>query len=125
MGCKESKDLRSRTLQINERWKLLKLPEWPANTFENDFEYLLFKTICLIRHDPTYFIPFVKNARDNKHYTGANIDLVITILKNMTSLPLLEVSSEGTEACRKVNDEMQDKEFPNCYRIRKVYRATF
>jgi hypothetical protein len=29
------------------------------------------------------------------------------------------------QACRKVNDDMKDREFPNCYRIRKVYRETF
>jgi len=84
MGCKASKDF-NKGMQVAERWKLLKLPEWPEGTFENDFELLLFKTICLIRHDPEYFIPYVKGARDNKHYTGANIELVINILKTMGS----------------------------------------
>lgn len=38
---------------------------------------------------------------------------------------MLQISESGNIACRKVNDEMQDKEFPNCYRIRKVYRELF
>lgn len=40
-------------------------------------------------------------------------------------MPILEISEKGNFACRKVNEEMQDKEFPNCYRIRKVYREKF
>jgi len=101
------------------------LPEWPEDTFENDFEELLFKTIALVRMDPRWAIPYVKEARGNKHYTGANIDLVINILKSIQPLPLLEISADGMTACRKVNEEMQDKEFPNCYRIRKIYRQLF
>lgn len=79
-------------MRINEQWKMRKLPEWPETTFENGFEQILFKTICLIRMDPKWVIPYVQNAKDNKYYTGANIELVVNILKNMKSLPLLELS---------------------------------
>lgn len=76
MGCNGSRP-DSKTMNVKEHWKNLKLPEVPAGTFENEFELIFYKTICLIRIDPRWIIPYVKNAKDNKHYTGANIEIVI------------------------------------------------
>lgn len=64
-------------------------------------------------------------AKNNPHYTGANIELVVGILKGMKDVPMMKLSECGTIACRKVNEEMKDMEFPNCYRIRKVFRELF
>lgn len=38
---------------------------------------------------------------------------------------MLQLSESGSLACRKVNEDMKDLEFPNCYRIRKVFREMF
>lgn len=76
-------------MNVNERWKLLKLPEISSCHFENDFELLLFKTMCLIRVDPQWILPYVQKARNHPNYTGANIELVINILKNLKDVPLL------------------------------------
>jgi len=64
MGCKNSKD-KYKQINVTERWKLLKMPDIPLSNFENEFELALYKTICLIRHDPIWFIPYVQKAKDN------------------------------------------------------------
>eukprot|EP00347_Sterkiella_histriomuscorum_P009358 403341522 len=126
MGCKFSNDSSAKKqLNVNERWRLLKLPEIDSSKFENEFEMMLFKTMCLVRADPEYILPFIEKAKNNQHYTGANIELVINILKNLKGVPMLKISESGNLACRKVNEDMKDMEFPNCYRIRKVYRDMF
>lgn len=51
MGCKNSRDY-NEGMNVQERWKNLKMPEISECAFENEFEMLLFKTICLIRVDP-------------------------------------------------------------------------
>lgn len=66
MGCKYSSDDNSKKqMNVNERWRLLKLPDLDASKFENDFELMLFKTMCLIRADPLYVIPFVEKTKNN------------------------------------------------------------
>jgi hypothetical protein len=91
MGCKNTKDDKN-DMRVNEKWNHHGMPEVPFEDFENEFEVTLFKTLNLIRLDPQWAIPHIKNVRHHPHYTGANIDLVIQILRKMRPLPLIEVS---------------------------------
>jgi hypothetical protein len=80
-------------MQVEETWAKLKLPHVPKDAFENDFELLLYKTLNLIRVSPEWAIPHVKSVRSHKHYTGANIEIVIQLLRRQGTLPLLELSN--------------------------------
>eukprot|EP00347_Sterkiella_histriomuscorum_P004773 403359161 len=106
MGCKFSNDSSAKKqLNVNERWRLLKLPEIDSSKFENEFEMMLFKTMCLVRADPETCHQHLEEPEGSR--------------------PMLKISESGNLACRKVNEDMKDMEFPNCYRIRKVYRDMF
>ena len=95
-------------LNVNDRWRVKRFPDIPPKTFENPEEEIIYKTLCLIRCDPHYMLPYIREAKHNKHYTGANIGLAIELLKKMKPLPIFEVSSQGNEACRKANEDMKD-----------------
>lgn len=75
--------------------------------------------------DPQWAIPFVRNVRHHKNYTGANVDLVIEVLKRQRPLPLLKISSEGNAACRAINEEMAGRDQPMCYAITKTYEKMY
>jgi len=51
--------------------------------------------------------------------------MVIEILRRQQVLPLLLISADGVKACRKVNDEIDQKEQPMCYALRKTYMRLF
>ena len=110
---------------MNDRWKVKKFREIPPMSFENEEEIVIYKTLCLIRADPHYMLPYIRDAKHNKHYTGANIGLATEILKKMKPLPIFEISSQGNEACRKVNEDMKDQTFLSCQRIKRVYKDLF
>ena len=74
------------------------------SNFENESELKIFKTMNLIRLDPLWVIPHIKNIRHHKKYTGANINLVLNRLKVQSPLPMLEVSQLASKACKKVNE---------------------
>lgn len=76
MGCKNSKD-EKKSMEVEETWSKLKLPKVNREYFDNDFEVLLYKTLNLIRINPEWAIPHVKSVRSHRHYTGANIEMVI------------------------------------------------
>jgi hypothetical protein len=95
-------------LNVTDRWRVKRFPDIPPKTFENEEEIIIYKTLCLIRADPHYMLPYIRDAKHNKHYTGANIGLALELLKKMKPLPIFEISSQGIEACRKVNDLMKD-----------------
>ena len=124
MGCKASKDDAS-DMRVLSHWAKLNLPEPSSDAFDNDFEFQLYKTINLIRLDPQWAIPFVRNVRHHKNYTGANVDLVIEMLKRQFPLPLLKISIEGNAACRGVNEEMASRDQPMCYAITKTYEKMY
>ena len=73
MGCKESKG-DTNEMKVDEEWKKRNLPDIPSSAFENKFEELLYKTLNLIRTDPQWTIPYIKNVKHHKHYTGGNIE---------------------------------------------------
>ena len=112
-------------LNVNDRWRVKRFPDIPPKTFENHEEETIYKTLCLIRSDPHYMLPYIRDAKHNKHYTGANIGLAVELLKKMKPLPILQVSVQGNEACRKANDDMKDQTFLSCQRITKVYKDLF
>ncbi|CDW75664.1 UNKNOWN [Stylonychia lemnae] len=124
MGCQNTKDDK-KSMNVLQRWNTLKFQEPAEGVFENDFELLLFKTMNLIRQDPQWAIPFIKNVRQHKHYTGANIDLVIQILKKQKPLPLLEISQHATNVCRKVNEDMKNSSMPVYYTLKKQYQRMY
>jgi len=104
MGCKESKD--GDGMRVEEEWAKRNLPEVSQTAFENKFEVLLYMTLNLIRNDPQWAIPFIKNVKHHKHYTGGNIESIVGILRNAKNLPIMEISLQGISACRKANDEI-------------------
>ena len=73
MGCKESKN-DGNGMRVEEEWAKRNLPEVSQTAFENRFEVLLYMTLNLIRTDPQWAIPFIKNVKHHKHYTGGNIE---------------------------------------------------
>jgi hypothetical protein len=70
-------------------------------------------------------LPYIRDAKHNKHYTGANIGLAVELLKKLKPLPILEISSQGNEACRKVNEDMKNETFLSCQRIKIVFKDMF
>ena len=141
MGCKNTR-LDScgdgTVMSVHDEWTYRNLPVLTDTAhslngiilkfaFENDQEAVLFKTINLIRHNPAWTIPFIKKLRSHKKYTGANIELVMKRVRELSAktLPLLEVSVEGVNVCRKVNEDLKDNKYPNCSRLRKLYRDTY
>jgi hypothetical protein len=40
-------------------------------------------------------------------------------------MPILEVSAQATEACRKSNECLRENEYPHCSRIRKLYKELY
>ena len=75
MGCKQS--TKATGLDVDTYWSVKKLPQLPQNLFENESERMLYKTINLIRMDPQWAVPYIKNIRHHKRYTGANVELVL------------------------------------------------
>lgn len=76
-----------------------------------------------MRLDPKWAIPHVRKAKQNKHYTGANVDMVIEILKKQKCLPVLDISKSALLTCLKVNEEMQSESMPKYQQLKKKYMA--
>lgn len=115
MGCKHSNDKNgdiASDMNIHETWKRLCLQEPEKGTFSNQFEVSLFKALNLIRLDPKWAIPHIRKVRGHKHYTGANVDMVIQILKKQKCLPALEVNINAMSTCKKANEELQTLNIP-------------
>ncbi len=84
MGClvpREQYDYGGRTLGISmdteQAWLANKLPLVLIENFESEEERLLFKTINLVRFNPSWAIPYMMKAKHHPKYTGANIASVI------------------------------------------------
>eukprot|EP00347_Sterkiella_histriomuscorum_P021154 403335044 len=75
--------------------------------------------------DPQFIIPNVKNVRQHKHYTGANIDMVVQMLKQQKPLPMLEFSDSAYQVCKEVNQEIQDYSQVTCSTLKKRYVKQF
>ena len=112
-------------MRVEEEWKKRSLPDIPSSSFENRFEEVLYKTLNLIRTDPQWAVPYIKNVIHHKHYTGGNIEQIIGILKSTKALSILEVSCNGIAACRKANDEIKDSAYSNHYGIIKAYNQLY
>jgi hypothetical protein len=60
MGCSSARPAR---FNIEEEYKNKNLPIPEGTELENQFEKEAFMTINLIRHDPKFFLPMLKNVR--------------------------------------------------------------
>ena len=102
-------------------WQQRNLAAPEQNTFENMAEILIYKTINLIRLDPKWIIPYVRNSRNHAKFSGANIKLVLDRLENAEPMDILLPNQGAMNACRRVNSQIIDDYDPSCSKIRRTY----
>lgn len=119
MGCKQSSET---GMNVDSIWSSKNNPDLNPTLFENDSEKTLFKTINLIRTDPKWLVPFIKNVKNHQKYTGANLNLVLSRLNSMKPIKMLEISPLASKACKQVNLSITDEVNPNCKKIRSAFK---
>ena len=90
-------------MNVDLLWESKHFIDVPSTLFDNDSEKTLFKTINLIRSDPKWLLPYIKNVKNHQRYTGANINLVLSRLNTMKPINMVEISPLASKACKNVN----------------------